>query len=366
METSIYKKIHIYFSSGTGNSFKMAQWIQEQAREQDIPCTITSIDSAAPKADLKDSKDTLVGLVNPTHGFVVPWHMLKFVLKMPWNPGIHAFCAAARAGMFVGPWQPPGVAGLAAFLPALILTLKGYRVRGTMSVNMPTNWTQLHWGMKDKSNDKVFKRSQPKVRTFADRILAGKLHWLTLNNLFELVCSVFLSWISALYLCFGRFFVGKFFFADNRCDGCGICRQCCPTGGVTVTKKLGKRPYWKILCEGCMRCMAYCPQKAIQASWPWAYVVGWLSLSAFVTVWLQNTFPELSGLLNGLVVTVLNAAAMLASVCVLYVIFNLLGRIPFVNTLLKYTTPTPFWRRYHAPDVTLKDLTGPTGLRNKK
>ncbi len=361
MDKKIFKKVHIYFTSGTGNSFRVSQWMKEAAQEQGAACTVSSVDKAAPKKDLeKAGQETLVGLVNPTHGFISPWHMLKFAFKMPRNRGrsINAFCAAARAGWFLGPWQLPGIAGLAAFIPALILLLKGYKMRGVMSVNMPTNWLQIHWGMTDKSNEKVFKRSFPLVGQFITGIMEGKSHWFTLNNLWEILWGLCLCWLSLLYLCFGRFFLGKLFFADYNCNGCGLCQRFCSAGGVTVRRKLGNRPYWKIYCEGCMRCMAYCPQKAIQASWAWLIFVIWFSFSSiFVGVFL-DLFPGLKGLFHGLPVSIMNAVTVLAAYCILYFFFHLLSRIPFVNRILRITTPTSFWRRYHAPGVKPGDMTG--------
>jgi NAD-dependent dihydropyrimidine dehydrogenase PreA subunit len=340
--------------------------MQQTAEERGIECVVSSIDNADPAAELTASEETLVGLVNPTHGFMVPWNMLKFAFKMPRKRRARAFCVAARAGWFIGPRQVPGIAGLAAFIPALILRLKGYKIRGVMSINMPTNWLALHWGMKDKNNEKVFTRSHPRVCDFMTKILDGKKHWATLNNLWELLWSILLWWIALLYICFGRFFLAKLFFADARCDGCGICRNFCSVGGVTVSAKTGSRPYWKIYCETCMRCMAYCPKQAIQASWPWAAFLIWITGSPWFALWIRRLIPGLSGVLNGWVEMLVTMLITLAVICLFYLFFHVLGRIRFINAFFRYTTPTSYWRRYHAPGVKLTDLTAPRKAGGKK
>ncbi|MCP4023971.1 MAG: hypothetical protein GY729_19165 [Desulfobacteraceae bacterium] len=41
------------------------------------------------------------------------------------------------------------------FLAALILWIKGYRVRGALSLDMPSNMTSLHWGLHPKNVESI-------------------------------------------------------------------------------------------------------------------------------------------------------------------------------------------------------------------
>jgi MinD superfamily P-loop ATPase len=51
------------------------------------------------------------------------------------------------------------------------------------------------------------------------------------------------------------------FFADPKCDGCGVCARVCPAHNIEM--KEGK-PSWLHKCEQCMACLQWCPKEAIQ------------------------------------------------------------------------------------------------------
>jgi len=51
------------------------------------------------------------------------------------------------------------------------------------------------------------------------------------------------------------------FYAEDKCNGCGLCAAKCPLGNITITD--GK-PQWNGDCTHCMACIAYCPTEAIE------------------------------------------------------------------------------------------------------
>ena len=51
------------------------------------------------------------------------------------------------------------------------------------------------------------------------------------------------------------------FFADGRCNGCGICAKVCPSGNVSM---VDGKPRWAGHCEQCLACLQWCPTKALQ------------------------------------------------------------------------------------------------------
>ena len=53
----------------------------------------------------------------------------------------------------------------------------------------------------------------------------------------------------------------KPFFAEDRCNGCGLCIRNCPAHAITLRD--GK-PVWAAQCFQCLRCINECPQQAIQ------------------------------------------------------------------------------------------------------
>jgi hypothetical protein len=138
------KNCLLYYWSGTGNSYRISTWVKKMAEERGLTCQLRSVDKCNPVKEIKNDKESILGIIFPTHGFTAPWHILKFVWQLPRNRSTHAFCIAARAGLKFGKVFPPGISGSATFIVALILWLKGYHVRGAMSVDMPSNWFSLH------------------------------------------------------------------------------------------------------------------------------------------------------------------------------------------------------------------------------
>lgn len=362
-----HSRVTVYYATGTGNGFRVAQWIADQARRVGIRKRVVAIEAARPDDQLSDHPDQLLVMVLPTHGFTAPWHVIRFAWQLP-RRRARAVCVATRAGLVIGGRQPPGLAGTAALLIALILALKGYAVRGTMSVNMPSNWMSLHPALRPQSIQRVLETSQARVDRFARQVIDGRRWWLTGNNLYELVGGLVLLPASALYLSFARFFLAKLFFANNRCTTCGLCVRACPVGAIEMRGPPdSRRPFWSHRCESCMRCMGYCPRTAIEAGHSWGIVLT-LTTSVPAIMYLLAHWSQLAA---GTHAPHLWASASLARVAVesvlfyypsliiSYLVFDALIRVPTINTLFTYTTLTHFYRRYHEPGTRLNEIVVP-------
>jgi len=355
------RNVTIYFMSGTGNSFRVASWIREYClRQESVSAILLPVERANPVVEIKDSPDDLLGIVMPTHAFTAPWHMIRNVLRLPRVRETRAFCIATRAGMKVGPVFTPGLSGTGTFLIALILALKGYRVAGVDSIDMPSNWLALHPSLSPSSVSAIVARARPKAQAFIENVLQpGRSSWWSLNNLYEAVFGTLLIPVSIGYLVAGRFYLGKLFFANNSCNGCGRCADDCMAGAIKLIGLKKKRPYWRFRCESCMRCMAYCPRKAIEAGQSWAvllYFITTLPVAAYLFIWLGASIPALAALDNRAGRLIIALVYLYVSLFVSYLVFNLLVRIPIVNSLFAWTTLTRFYRRYNEPDTEVKNL----------
>jgi hypothetical protein len=222
MSDVAYKRTTICFWSGTGNSYRVSNWLLNIADNHRLETHVISLDKAKSEKLLHAGKEGFIAIVFPTHGFTAPWHVLKSVWKLPHGNATHVFCIATRAGLKLGFLFIPGISGSATFVVALILRLKGYSVRGTMSVDMPSNWYSFHPIQGRKSHEAIIDRGKSKVASFMEKVLSHSKIWLTGNNLYEIMLGTLLLPISVAYLLLGRFFLAKLFFANNNCDGCGI------------------------------------------------------------------------------------------------------------------------------------------------
>lgn len=359
-----YQDLILYVMSGTGNTFRVAQWIKEMAEQRGTKTEVMMIDDAPPGSPPENRPDQMVGIMFPAHGLMAPWSMIKFLFRMPMGKSASVVCISTRGGIKLGPIVIPGAVGIGNFMAALILLIKGYRIKGLFSLDMPVNMINLHWGMHPKNIAFMLDRARKKLSPVVNHFLDGNRLFFTRNNLWEAAWGGLLLWLlplfPILYLLIGRIFMGKLMFSDNRCIGCGLCVKFCPNHGI-VMKKVGnrKRPYWTYHCEACLRCMSFCKREAIQAGHSWAVVLYFIT-SIPVFTWLTaelsqyfHTIPVIEDYWIGQLV---NYFYIFPSLILSYWLFWILIRIPQVNTLFSYTTLTRYFRRYHEPGTRLKNL----------
>jgi len=345
--------------SGTGNSYRVSTWMGEIAAKKGSQSKVVSAKNNEDR--LAAPRPNLIGIVFPAHGFTMPWHILKFVCRLPRGKSSHAFCVATRGSLKFGPVFIPGMSGSGTFIIALILMLKGYNVRGAMSVNMPSNWFSLHPIQRAKSQEAIIARANRKVTGFIETIFSKGKVWFTLNNLYEITGGIILSLISIGYLFFGRFFLAKLFFANSNCNGCGVCAANCSFGAIKMWGKKNKKPFWKYSCESCMRCGALCPQNAIEVGQSWGvilYFITAIPVSFYIFSTLDSYIPGITHLKGSRFGSVLDILWFYPAIFISYSIFHFLLRIPAINWLFTHTTMThfSFSGRYHEPNSKLNHI----------
>ncbi len=359
--------------SGTGNTYRVSRWVEEIVNRYKVKSKVVMIEDADFSNDFNLSPYFLVGLLFPTHGFMPPWSMIKFLFRMPKRKSTPVMCVATRGALKIGPIQIPGASGFATFFAAILMFLKGYRIKAVFSLDMPSNFINFHWGLHPKNVDKISSKAHLRLGLLIPKILNGQRIWFTRNNLWELLWCVFLFWLVPVlpiaYLIIARMFMAKVMFSNNKCVGCGMCARFCPNHAILM-KDAGtkKRPYWTYHCENCLRCMGYCTKKAVEAGHSWAvllYFITSVPVISYVWVWLHGTlnfYPVISGYWNVEVVYIFNFSLyivyFLSAVFLSYWIFWHLIQFPVFNKFFSLTTFTHYYRRYHQPETRLKDMAG--------
>jgi Pyruvate/2-oxoacid:ferredoxin oxidoreductase delta subunit len=349
--------------SGTGNSYRAACWLAEDARERGIGAETVAIGQAEPIPAEEFGPELLCAFYFPTHGFMPPWSMIKFLLQLQRGRGTRAAVVATRGAIKVGRVVIPGAAGMAVFMATLILALKGYRVRGGLGLDMPANMLNVHWGMQRKNALAIIERGKARHAQFSSALHTGGSFWSPRNILWEAAWSAgILLWYPVFpiaYLLVGRVFMAKVNFADDSCKGCGKCSSGCPNEAIVmVGKGKTRRPFWTRHCEVCMRCVAYCDFHAVQSSWAWGVLL--LYLLSFVSAgFVQHALQVSIGLdlpLHNLAGEVAAMALMYLGIITLYSLFWGLTHLRPVRWLLSALNPTRYYRRYHEPDTSRRDL----------
>jgi len=353
---AMYKRLVIYYLSGTGNALKAARWFEKQAQTRGMKTELIPIDRFKTPIAPPPPGVTLFGFLYPTHGFCLPWYMLKFMLLFPRGQN-HLFCLNTFAGSILGKLPLPGLSGIALLLPAIVLAVKGYSVSGLLSLNLPSNWISVHPGFTKHAASLLAEHCEKKTEKYASILLSGKRVY---NGLISLPLDLAVSPIAVIYQFIGRFWLAKLFMANSDCNNCGICAHNCPTNALVMKND---RPFWTYRCENCMRCMNICPEKAIQTSYAFAvisnYVIYGLLLPFVVTVAMRYSETAASVISSKSYFISLIRAWII--ICIMFLGYRLILRLtrfrPFDFIFARFTpTNLRFWNRYLAPGVSLKDF----------
>jgi len=354
----------LYILSGTGNTYRVARWAEDIFGKSGIQSQLSFIESADFQEDFKHPDRQLTAVMFPTHGFMPPWSMIKFLFRMPQQKKAPVLSIATRGAIWVGPVKIPGAAGFANFFAILVLLLKGYDVRGFFSLDMASNFNNFHPSLAPIAVDTICQRSRRKLAFFMARVMAGKRVLFTLNNLYEGIWAILLSWaipvLPILYLLFAKTSMAKIMFSNNKCVSCGMCARICPNDAIEMKSFFGKkRPFWTYHCENCMRCMGYCKKQAVEAGHSWMLllaVIMALPVFANLTTGMTHAVGNFLGIHNYWLLALLDALYYIPALFLSYWIFWLLIRIPVVNALFSLTTLSHYFKRFHDPETRAKSL----------
>ena len=349
---AIYSNLLVIYYSGTGNSKRVSEWIVREAQTRGLKTHMASYHQFNPE-DIADFKGkTLVGFFSATHGFNMPHSMLRFLFRFNLLKGSDVFIGNTRAGMKLGKLFLPGLSGIAMYFPALIMLLKGYKIKSMYPVDLPSNWISLHPGLRKKVIDSMVEHYEILTKRFASKILDGRKVFL--KSFILLPLDLLVAPIAFGYYFVGRYILARTFIANYNCNDCGLCMEQCPTHSIILQ---GNRPYWKFTCESCMKCMNYCPQRAIEAAHSMVFVLlfalivfinPYLSakVTSFVTLWLYGSRIAFES-----IYFVVQWSVALALFFIGYKLLHYLMRFPGINKIITYTSLTTwkFWRRYKIP-----------------
>jgi NAD-dependent dihydropyrimidine dehydrogenase PreA subunit len=351
----MHERLVIYYLSGTGNALLAAQWFAQWAHARGVTARILPIDRFRTPIEAPRDERTLTGFFYPTHGFSLPWYMLRFMLAFP-RGRRDVFCLNTFGGTKIGTVHLPGLSGLALIAPALLLLFKGCRIRGLVSLNLPSNWISLHPGLAPATIASLVSHCRKKAETYAAALFSGGT---VFRGLVSLPFDLAVIPIALGYTLVGRFWLAKMYLATLECDGCGICESHCP---MNALKMKNRRPFWTFRCESCMRCMNVCPKKAIQVSHLFTAVTAYIlyglafPLAVFFTAHLA---PSTSGIASQRIV----AAPLRAwgALCVMFLAYRLVHGLarqrPFNEVFAGLSlTRLRRWRRYLAPGITAREL----------
>lgn len=346
MNMSPYKKIIVYYFTGTGNSKNVSKWIAETAEKYDVLTLKHNIANIDRLTINTPPSDALIIFVSPIHGFNYPPVMINFISRFP-KGNNDILLMNTRAGMLIGKYITPGLTGIAFYLSSLILKLKGYSIKGMIPVDMPSNWISLHPGLNERTIKYLHIKNRERVLKSAETIITGGKDF---RSVITILPDILIAPIALGYYIIGRFMLSKTYYASRDCNNCGVCIKNCP---VKAIKMVDTRPYWSFKCESCMRCMSNCPKKAIETAH--GFIIGFSIVNSAII--MKLVYKYFGSLLlkidNGLLNSLAESALYLLFLAICYRIVHYCLRFKPFERLMVYTSLTKlkWWgRRYKALD----------------
>ncbi len=255
----------ILYFSGTGNTHFAAKKLSEHLNKHGIRCDIAPFELG--KFDTIKNYDLLI-LGFPVYAYSMPEFMKNSINKLqkPKTGAVYIFSTYAL--------HP----GNALRKSAKLLKNSGFIPIGYGKVKMPGSDGMLFLKKESpyiKKSKKIISsgfNSIEKIAIDIKEIVKEKLPNLHRgssginSNELEIIPPISLPsiFIEALIIPIFKIIerkAKKRFYADEKCNRCGICEKICPSKNITVTKE-------KVIFDGrcylCLRCIHQCPQEAIQ------------------------------------------------------------------------------------------------------
>jgi ferredoxin len=233
-------KMRLYVYTGTGNSL----WIARQ-----LALALKGASLAFMPFPAKDFKvkDDALGIIFPVHIWGLPARVIQFVNHVKIKPDTFLFAIAVNAG------QP------AATLLQLkrLITARSLLLSLGYSIVLPSNY--IPWGGPGPiaAQQKRFNKAEEKLGTIAAAVMRQERAQvergpLSQNILFSVLYRMSFQRVRKM---------DKKFWADAKCNSCGICLQVCPAANIEM---IDGKPSWLHRCEQCLACIQWCPREAIQ------------------------------------------------------------------------------------------------------
>lgn len=233
--------ITIFYYTGTGNSLWIARTLARELGSAQVVSVVSWKERPSPV-------DTpVIVLVFPVHIWGVPKRILDFLDHMRSMSPAYIFAIANNAGQ---------VSNTLVQLHKAMAS-RGLTLASGWSVILPSNY--IPWGGPGSPEKQLqhFDTARRKIAVIAKEISRRKVQPVEKGPLWQ---RILLTWMYNLSLPHVHQ-LDKNFWADERCNNCGLCVKVCPSHNIVMEEG---RLTWQNRCEQCLACIQWCPEEALQ------------------------------------------------------------------------------------------------------
>ena len=235
-------KTTIFYFTGTGNCLVVARDLAKELGNANIANIAQVMDK-----ELDLSADC-IGIVYPVYAFGMPAIVKRFINKLKNFPNKYFFAITTGGGM----------AADTLGKNFRFFKSQGLKLSAGFFVKMPGNYTPMYGARPLAEQEKMFKEEKQRIKEIAGIVSRKKEAKIERGNILS---NLFFSGLIYHLGAPSLPILDKHFWADYKCNSCGVCVKVCPVENVRL---LNGKPEWLHKCEQCLACLHWCPQEAIQ------------------------------------------------------------------------------------------------------
>lgn len=237
-------KSSVYYFSGTGNSYAIAQGIKDRLPETEI-YSMTQLAKKITNSEIRDNSD-YIGFVLPVYFQNIPEMAAAFIKKLRMNKDAYTYCIINANGL-------PNKAFKGA---DKAMKSNGRLLDALFYFDMPGNSVVFF----DYSNPQSIRDYRLKMAEHhMDAIVPMIRERIVYRDAVKGSSPYYKSVIDKWML---KYLAKDYFFKVNdNCQMCGECVAHCPVNNIEIKRKAVK---WKRQCMHCWGCLNRCPYQAIE------------------------------------------------------------------------------------------------------
>jgi ferredoxin len=251
----------LHYFSGTGNSFYIAKEIQKRVPEMKLIPIVNEI-----KNDSIVIEDDSVGFIFPLQGPTFPNAVKQFILKSDFSKCKYIYAIATRGGTTSRIQQEIDN----------LLKKKKRKLDAHFVITMFNNDPKIKSSDTDHdfhilTKDELINKEaeiKKKLDNISQIIIEKKTH-----HIEDVEYSFKYGFFFEKLIIFATKLmesksIKNYFYSDEKCIGCGICKRVCLSERIEI---VNKRPEWNddILCYMCYACLNFCPKESVQINSKW-------------------------------------------------------------------------------------------------